>query len=270
MESLLPLLILQNIPNLGDGSIKKLIQQVGSAEGVLKEKKSNLLKIEGIGMRKIENLHNPIHLRNAEKELKFIENEKLQITAYDQQDYPKRLKECIDAPVILFSSGNTKWNNKQPIISIVGTRKITSYGQRFCEKLIQDLKYFDPIIVSGFAYGVDITAHNCAVKEGLQTIACVAHGLNQIYPKSHKKYMRAVEENGGFVTEFWSTSELSPKNFLSRNRIIAGMSEATIVIESGERGGSLVTAEIANSYYRDVFAVPGRTNDVYSLSLIHI
>ena len=164
---------------------------------------------------------------------------------------------------MLFSSGNINIQQKK-IISIVGTRKVTSYGTAFCEELLADLAPLDPVIVSGFAYGVDICAHKAAMANGLQTIGCLAHGLNQIYPKTHKKYVAEVEANGGFYTDYWSTDPFDRKNFLGRNRIIAGLSEATIVIESAHKGGSLVTAEIAHSYHRDVFAVPGRATDPYS------
>lgn len=180
-----------------------------------------------------------------------------------EDGYPAYLKHCIDSPILLFSQGNIDLNRRR-IISIVGTRNITSYGTSFCEQLIEDLAPLDPIIVSGFAYGVDICVQRAAVKHGLQTIGCLAHGLNQIYPKIHEKYVTDINKNGGFFTEFWSTSQPDRENFLKRNRIIAGMGEATIVVESAEKGGSLVTADIANSYNRDVFAVPGRTQDKYS------
>jgi DNA processing protein len=173
------------------------------------------------------------------------------------------LKHCIDGPLLLFTSGNINLKNRK-IISIVGTRQITSYGTEFCRKLIEDLAPLDPIIVSGFAYGVDIVAHQLAMEHNLQTIGVVAHGLNQIYPKTHKKYVSKVEQNGGFMTEFWSSSNPDKENFVRRNRIVAGMSEATIVIESADRGGSLITANMANDYNRDVFAVPGRVTDKYS------
>jgi DNA processing protein len=150
------------------------------------------------------------------------------------------------------------------MISIVGTRQITSYGTEFCKKLLEDLAIFNPIIVSGFAYGVDIVSHQSAMENKLQTIGVLAHGLNQIYPKTHKKYVAKMEENGGFLTEFWSNSNPEKENFVKRNRIVAGMSEATIVIESADKGGSLITANMANDYNRDVFAVPGRTSDKYS------
>lgn len=148
---------------------------------------------------------------------------------------------------------------------MVGTRNITSYGMSFCKKVIEDLAPLNPIIISGFAYGIDICAQKSAIKYGLQTVGCLAHGLNQTYPKVHSKYCLDVEKNGGFMTEFWSTSNPDRENFLKRNRIIAGISEATIVIESAEKGGILVTADIVNSYNRDVFAVPGRVQDKYSM-----
>ncbi len=262
-EKLIALLTLKKVPNLGDNSIKKLIREVGSAEEVLNEKASNLLKIDGIGTVKIKDLHNPKHRSAADNELHFIKENELKYWVYDQPEYPEKLKHCIDGPVVLFSSGNIDLRQKR-ILSIVGTRKVTHYGIQFCEELIEALAPIDPVIVSGFAYGVDITAQRAAVKHKLQTIGCLAHGLNQMYPKVHKKYVAQIEENGGFFTDFWSTDTFDRKNFLGRNRIIAGLSEATVVIESADKGGSLVTADIANSYNRDVFAVPGRAHDPLS------
>lgn len=263
MTSTEALLTLQHIPNLGDSSIKKLIQVVGSAEGVLKEKKSNLLKIDGIGKVKLNEIHNTLHRKAALHEIDYMQKNSVNYISYTDKAYPFYLKQCVDGPVVLFSTGNLNLAQKR-IISIVGTRKVTTYGKQFCEQLIEDLVPFDPIIVSGFAYGVDIAAHKAAIKNKLQTVACLGHGLNQIYPKPHKQYMASMEENGGFMTDFWSDASFVPQNFLRRNRIIAGMSQATIVIESADKGGSLVTAQIANSYNRDVFAVPGRTTDAMS------
>jgi len=179
------------------------------------------------------------------------------------ETYPEKLKHCIDGPIVLFQSGNINLKD-QHIISIVGARKITTHGIAACENLVKQLAPFNPIIVSGFAYGTDITAQKAALKHNLQTIGCLAHGLNQIYPKVHKRYVADVERHGGFFTDFWSTDDFDRNNFLKRNRIIAGLSEATIVIESAEKGGSLVTADIANSYNREVFAVPGRITDTQS------
>ncbi|HRN43842.1 MAG TPA: DNA-processing protein DprA, partial [Flavobacterium sp.] len=199
----------------------------------------------------------------ANQELEFIKANEINAVYFQDEEYPERLKHCIDGPLLLFSSGTINLKNRK-IISIVGTRQITSYGTEFCRKLIEDLAPLDPIIVSGFAYGVDIVAHQLAMEHNLQTIGVVAHGLNQIYPKTHKKYVAKIEQNGGFMTEFWSSSNPDKENFVRRNRIVAGMSEATIVIESADRGGSLITANMANDYNRDVFAVPGRVTDKYS------
>lgn len=256
-------LALQRIPNLGDISAKKLLRHVGSAEGIFKEKKSNLLKIDGIGSLRLKELSSKQPLEDAEKELFFIEKNQISCSYFLDKNYPEKLKHCIDGPLLLFQAGNIDLLNRK-IISIVGTRKISTYGSFFCEKLIESLAPLNPIIVSGFAYGVDICAHKAAMENGLQTIGCLAHGFDQIYPKKHKKYMAKMKSNGGFMTEFWSSDILDKTNFLKRNRIIAGLSEATIVIESAEKGGSLVTANIANSYNREVFAVPGRATDTHS------
>ena len=262
-NELLHVLALQHVAKIGDVTAKKLISHCGSAEAVLKEKRQNLLKIDGIGEVIISNLYDKNHLIEAEKELRFIEENHINTHYFTDKAYPERLKHCIDAPLVLFETGHI--NLKQPhIISIVGARKITTSGIAFCERLVEELAVYNPIIVSGFAYGTDITSHKAALKHKLQTIGCLAHGMNQIYPKVHKKYMVDVEKNGGFLTDFWSSATFDRNNFLKRNRIIAGISQATIVIESAEKGGSLVTADIANSYNRDVFAVPGRTTDSQS------
>jgi len=260
---LIAVLRLQNIPNIGDVSAKKLIARCGSPSAIFNDKTQNLLKIDGIGSYTIKELHDAEHFEAAEKELQYIQDHDIAYAYFTDNDFPRYLKHCIDSPLILFKKGNIDLEERK-IISIVGTRNITSYGTAFCENLIEDLAPLDPIIVSGFAYGVDICAQKTAIKHGLQTIGCLAHGLNQIYPKVHSKYVPDVEKNGGFITEFWSSSNPDRENFLKRNRIIAGMSEATIVVESAEKGGSLVTADIANSYNREVFAVPGRAQDKYS------
>jgi len=263
-NDLLYTLALQHVPNIGDIIAKRLISNCGSAEAVLKEKKQNLIKISGIGSVVLNDLFKPNHLKEAEKEIVFIKENNIKASYFKDKNYPEKLKHCIDGPILLFESG--KINLKQQhIISIVGTRKITTNGMAFCESLVEALTPYNPIIVSGFAYGTDITAHKAAIKNHLQTIGCLAHGLNTIYPKVHKKYMADMEKNGGFFSDFWSTDKFDRNNFLKRNRVIAGLSEATIVIESAEKGGSLVTADIAGSYNRDVFAVPGRTTDSQSI-----
>lgn len=260
---LLHLLALLKIDGVGDIVAKKLINHCGSAEDIFKTKASKLTSIDGIGQVLIKNLKNKTVFKLAETELKYIKENNINTLFYNDQNYPNRLKHCIDGPILLFTSGKIDFNNRK-IISIVGTREITSYGTDFCKKLIEDLAPLNPIIVSGFAYGVDIVAHKAAMDNNLQTIGVIAHGLNQVYPKVHKKYVAKMEENGGFMTEFWSNSNPEKENFVKRNRIVAGMSEATIVIESAEKGGSLITANLANDYNRDVFAAPGRTSDKYS------
>jgi len=263
-NELIALLRLQKIPNVGDVIAKKLIDRCGAAEAIFKEKRASLLKIDGIGTITLKGILEKQHLKAAEQELHFIKTHKIAFRYFKDSDYPLRLKHCIDGPLLLFESGNIVLKDRK-IISIVGTRNMTSNGQAFCERFIADIAPLNPIIVSGFAYGVDIAVHRAAIEHGLQTIGCLAHGLNQIYPKAHKKYVAAVEENGGFFTEFWSSSNPERENFLKRNRVIAGLSEATIVVESAEKGGSLVTADLAHGYHRDVFAVPGRASDKYSV-----
>ncbi len=202
-------------------------------------------------------------LKKAELELKYIQKENLNYSYFLDTNYPDNLRHCVDGPILFFYDGDLDFRN-QRMISIVGTRKVTSYGKDITRKFIEELKPFNPIIVSGFAYGVDIEAHKAAIENNLQTIGVLAHGFEQIYPKVHKKYMHQVLENGGFISEFWHDENPLRDNFLKRNRIVAGLSKATIIVESGSKGGSLVTADIANSYDRDVFAFPGKTTDIFS------
>ncbi len=262
-KELLAVLRLQATQKVGDIIAKKLIKIVGNAEQIFKEKKSSLLKIEGIGTHIANQLLNEKNLIKAEGELKYIKEKQISFTYFLEDHYPFYLKQCVDAPILLFQDGNIDFINRK-VIAIVGTRKITNYGRDFCNTLIESLAPYNPIIVSGFAYGVDICAHKAAIENKLQTVAVLAHGLDEIYPKTHKKYMRKVLDNGGFISEFWHDEKPIRESFLKRNRIIAGLSKATIIIESAEKGGSLVTADIANSYNRDVFAVPGKVNDLYS------
>ena len=260
---LLHALALLKVDGIGDVVAKKLISHCGSASAVFQTKKKALLAIDGVGEILYKKLQDKTVFQWAENEIRFMEKEAISHTFYLEENYPERLKHCVDSPILLFQSGNIDLQNRK-IISIVGTRQITPYGIEFTKNLLADLAPMNPIIVSGFAYGVDIVAHQAAMENNLQTIGVLAHGLNQIYPKTHKKYMAKMEQNGGFMTEFWSTSNPDRENFVKRNRIVAGMCEATIVIESAEKGGSLITANMANDYNRDVFAVPGRISDKYS------
>jgi DNA protecting protein DprA len=262
-QDLFYLLALLKVDGVGDIMAKKLLTHCGNAEAVFNAKPNQIAAIDGVGAVLLKKLKDQSVFAKANLELEFIKTNAVKVSFFQDDHYPERLKHCIDAPVLIFSAGNINLKNKK-IISIVGTRQITSYGTEFCKKLIEDLAPLDPVIVSGFAYGVDIVAHQAAMDNNLQTIGVLAHGLNQIYPKNHKKYVARMEENGGFITEFWSSSNPDKENFVRRNRIVAGMTEATIVIESADSGGSLITANLANDYSRDVFAVPGRTTDKYS------
>jgi DNA processing protein len=263
-QELFSLLALQKVELVGDVVAKKLLNHFESASDIFQAKANKLTSIDGIGSVLIKNLKDKSVFHKAEAELKFIQENEIDVHYFKEKSYPEKLKHCFDAPILMFSVGKINVQQSR-IISIVGTRQVTSHGAEFCRNLIAEIAPLNPIIVSGFAYGVDIVAHQSAMEHNLQTIGVLAHGLNQIYPASHRKYCKKMEANGGFMTEFWSSSNPEKENFVKRNRIVAGMSEATIVIESAERGGSLITAMLANDYNRDVFAVPGRITDKFSL-----
>ncbi len=256
-------LALQNTEGIGDITAKKLIAACGSVEAVFKEKLRVLQKVKGVNAAVLKNLKHKEIFEEAEKEIIFMEKNHINAHNFQEEAYPWRLKHCIDGPVLLFQKGKIDLNKKK-IISIVGTRNITNYGKAFLEEFITELKPYHPVIVSGLAYGVDILAHRLAVENGLQTIAVLAHGLDMTYPKVHRKDVEKIMKNGGLMTDFPSNTNPDRENFVKRNRIVAGLSEATIVIESASKGGSLITADIAMSYNRDVFAVPGRTTDAFS------
>jgi DNA processing protein len=263
-QELFSLLALQKVELVGDVVAKKLLNHFESASDIFQAKANKLTSIDGIGSVLIKNLKDKSVFHKAEAELKFIQENEIDVHYFKEKSYPEKLKHCFDAPILMFSVGKINVQQSR-IISIVGTRQVTSHGAEFCRNLIAEIAPLNPIIVSGFAYGVDIVAHQAAMEHNLQTIGVLAHGLNQIYPASHRKYCKKMEANGGFMTEFWSSSNPEKENFVKRNRIVAGMTEATIVIESAERGGSLITAMLANDYNRDVFAVPGRITDKFSL-----
>jgi len=262
-NDLLYYLALQKAEGVGAVNAKKLIVHCGNAEAVFKEKHTHLSKIDGIGHFVLKGLKSKTLFKAAEKEINFILKHNVSYHLITNDTYPDKLKHCPDAPIVLFYDGIINLQNKK-IISIVGTRNITGYGKEVLKKLITDLIPYNPVIVSGLAYGVDIFAHKLAVKNHLQTVAVLAHGLDRIYPAVHKNTVAKMRENGGLFTEFWSNTTPERENFVKRNRIIAGLSEATIVIESASKGGSLITAELANSYNRDVFAVPGKLTDKFS------
>jgi DNA processing protein len=252
------------LPKVGGITAKKLISYCGGVEAVFREKKVALLKIPGIG----ENIASAIAKHNifseAEKELAFIKKHQIQTLFYTQPEYPSRLKHCDDGPILLFYKGTASLN-KEKVIAIVGTRSITSYGNQKCVEFVEGLKKYNPLIVSGLAYGVDARAHKTALDNNLETIGVLGHGLDRIYPPLNKNLAESMlEKNGGLLSDFVSNTQPDRENFPKRNRIIAGMVDMLIVIEAAVTGGALITATIANSYSRDVFAVPGRTTDTYS------
>ena len=250
------------IPKIGDITAKKLIAYTGSAEAIFKEKKKILEKIPGIGSGLARSVSSQNILKQAEKEIEHTKKNNIDILYYLDENYPQRLLHCNDAPVILYRKGNCNLN-KAKILSFVGTRNASSYGRNMCEKLIVDLngRGHDVIISSGLAYGIDICSHKTALKEGLETVAVLGHGLNFLYPAYHTQIAEKIKSQGCILTEFPFEQKPEPSFFVKRNRIVAGMADATIVIESGRKGGALITADLANSYNRDVFAVPGNVGN---------
>jgi DNA processing protein len=263
-DLLLHSIALTLVPGIGDINARKLIQHCGSAEAVFKEKKERLSKIEGIGIFTLKHLSAKEHLKKAEKEIKFMNRYGIKALLIDDKEYPFRLRQCADAPLLLFYKGNASLNARK-VISIIGTRRATDYGRTFCENFVKDLTSFEPLIVSGLALGIDGCAHREALNNQLNTIGVLGHGLDRIYPTQHRNLAAQMIEQGGLLTDFLSETNPDRENFPKRNRIVAGMCDATIVVEAGDKGGALITADIANSYSRDVFAVPGRINDPWSL-----
>lgn len=260
------LLALTMIPSIGSITARKLIIHTGSASAVFREKKQVLTKIPGIGNTLAERALSADLLRKAENEISFCERNDIKILDFYSNDYPTRLKNCPDAPLILFYRGLNYFNSMK-IISIVGTRRASSYGIDICETLIKDISqaYLNAVIISGLAYGIDYQAHLAALKNNLKTIAVLGHGLHTIYPSQHRNLAYKIMENGCLCADFSSDMAPERNNFIKRNRIIAGLSDATIVVESGLKGGALITADIANSYNRDVYAFPGRAGDEKSM-----
>ncbi|HUH51234.1 MAG TPA: DNA-processing protein DprA [Flavobacterium sp.] len=256
-------LALMRTEGIGDISAKKLLAHFGSAEQMFSATKKDFKGISRFNKSLAENILNKSTFKRAEQEVLFVEREQLKTHFYQGDDYPEKLRHCADAPILLFSSGDFDMKNPK-VLSIVGTRKSTSYGVSFCKELLRDLASLNPLIVSGFAFGTDISAHLAALDNKLQTVGVLAHGFDRIYPAEHKKHIAKMNQSGGFLTEFWSESTPVKENFVRRNRIVAGISEATIVIESASKGGSLITANLANDYSREVFAVPGKVTDFYS------
>lgn len=251
------------VPNIGNVFGKALVNHFGSASEVFKASKKELQQIEGMGKVKIDSLLQFRDFDKAETEIGFIKKYGIRPLFITDKDYPKRLLNCYDSPVLLYYKGNADLNSEK-IAAVVGTRNQSEYGRSSCEKIVEELSSENILIISGLAFGIDTIAHRAALKSGSQTIGVLAHGLDRVYPSENKNLAKQMIHQGGLLTEFKTGVIPDRQNFPSRNRIVAGMSDCVIVIESGIKGGSLITAELANGYNKDVFALPGRSTDAKS------
>ncbi len=253
------------IPGIGPVKAKGLIAYCGSAQAVFREKESALIRIPDIGKMTIGSIGSLKHeaLSTAEKEMLFMDKHGITAMFYTDEHYPARLRHCEDSPIILYNRGQATLNPKRAI-SIVGTRNATNYGVGFCKELLEGIAHYRPLVVSGLAYGIDIHAHRQCLQLGIPTVGVTAHGLETVYPAQHAATARDMEAQGGLVSEFITHTKMAPEMFPMRNRIVAGMTDCTIVVESDKKGGSLITAQLANSYGREVFALPGRYQDKFS------
>lgn len=263
MEDLIYKLALTLIPGVGSVNGKSLVAYCGGVKAVFMEKKRALLKIPGIGEQTINAIANHNVFGRAEEELAFIEKNEIAPLFYLDKEYPIRLKQCHDSPLMLYYKGTSELNAPK-VVAMVGTRKATEYGRDMCRKIIEGLVEQNVLIVSGLAYGIDTWSHKAALDNKLETIGVLGHGLDRIYPFANRALAEKMTESGGLLCEYMSNTMPDRENFPMRNRIIAGISDAVIVVEAGASGGALITAEIANSYNRDVFAVPGRLGDPHS------
>jgi len=266
-DSLLYQIALPLLPEVGTTIARELICRLGSAEEVFSVKKADLMNLHGIGERSAEHIISgrEAAIERAKKEVEWIHKHEIQTYYFEDDNYPADLREIPDAPILLYGKGNMTLN-KGHYLAIVGTRSPSDRGRQLTQELVKDLaqRVPDLCIVSGLAYGIDVAAHKAAIEAGLQTIIVPGHGLDRIYPAANRNVAVEALSNGGILTEYMSGTEPMPQNFVARNRIVAGMSEATVVVESKAKGGSLITAELAFGYSRDVFAFPGRTTDVVS------
>jgi len=251
------------VKNIGPALGRQLVNHFGSAEAVFNAPKHKLLDVPGIGEKTFKTFNFKEALQKAADEIKFVEKNGIDVIFFTDSRYPKRLKSCIDAPILLYSKGNANLNARR-IVSIVGTRNATDYGRQLCAQLIEELQPYGVLVISGLALGIDVAAHRECLKNKVATVGILGHGLDRIYPSQNRVTADKMLENGGLLTEYPSDTKPDRENFPQRNRIVAGMADAVIVIEASIKGGALITAEIANSYNRDVFAFPGRVDDEYS------
>jgi len=251
------------VPNIGNVHAKTLVATYGDAQSVFKAKKKDLENMEGIGTVRANSIKAFDNFQSSEEEMAFIEKYKITPLFITDKHYPQRLLNCYDCPTLLFYRGQADLNAAK-IISVVGTRSNSDYGKSVCEKMIERLAAENVLIISGLAFGIDTIAHKASIKNSLPTVGVLAHGLDRIYPSQNKSLAKQMVEHGGLLTEFISNTNPDKQNFPKRNRIVAGMCDAVIVIETGKKGGSLITAELGNNYNKDVFAIPGRIGDTKS------
>jgi DNA processing protein len=259
-KDLLHQIALTLISGIGSVQAKQLLEHFGDAETIFKSKKKDLSAVDGIGEVKAKQIKDFNQFQEAEEEIKFTEKHHIQCLFIADENYPQRLLHCYDAPTLLYYRGNANLNNSK-VISIIGTRNNTDYGKQVTEDLIAELQPYNVLVVSGLAYGIDAVAHKAAVKNNLATVGVLAHGLDTIYPAQHKNLAKDMLLNGGLLTEFRKNTNPDRFNFPQRNRIVAGMADATIVVETAIKGGSMITAELAYNYNKDLFAIPGKIYD---------
>lgn len=256
-------LALTFLPRIGRRRMRIILEHTGTLEAFFAEKKKNLLRIPGFGETLIRQMDRKKALEQAITYAEQIKQEGYNCHFFQDPSYPSKLNECVDGPLLLFSKGKIDFK-AEAVVAVVGTRNATSYGKKICEELISSMAGKNILVVSGLAYGIDIYIHELCVKHHIQTVAVLGHGLDRVYPSRHTVIANKMLQNGGLLSEFLPGTNPDRENFPMRNRIVAGLADATIVIESGIKGGSMITAEFANDYNRDVFAYPGDINRTYS------
>jgi len=256
------------LQGIGISNTKTLTAYLGGCEAVFTKTDREIAKLSEVSLSKVKKFNRDAALERAKQEVQFMDEHGVQLHYYQDANYPSSLKFCEDGPIVFFSLGNIQF--KKQNIAIVGTRKISPYGKKMTHDLVRDLAHRDVQIISGLAHGIDKEAHEAALENGLSTIAVLGHGLELIYPAAHKSLANKMLAKGGLITEFLSYTPGDPSNFPKRNRIVAGLADATVVIESAITGGSLITANLALDYNRDVFAVPGNVDRPFSAGCNHL
>lgn len=269
-QDLLFQLALTEVPQVGNVHAKQLVQHFGSAEAIFKASLSTLEKIEGIGTIRARNIKFFNSFNKSEEEISQLEKYSIIPLFINDKNYPQRLLNCYDSPALLFYKGTASLNASK-MVAIIGTRSNTDYGRKITEELVRGLASLNVVVISGLAFGIDAIAHKAALRNAIPTVAVVAHGLSHLYPPEHVHLAKdIVKHSGGLLTEHRLDVKPDKHFFPVRNRIVAGICDATIVIETGIKGGSMITADLANGYNKDVFAFPGKTTDVKSAGCNHL